>query len=91
MKYELPIPPDGYKWRYKKDWIDGWVWVELIRKVPWGTKVVARFSTYLFMSPSDFLENANFTVDRALEIDNHPGRIRNAIAEANSQGKDNNG
>ncbi|WP_339016822.1 hypothetical protein R3O64_09830 [Corynebacterium hesseae] len=92
MRYELPTPPEGYEWRYKKDWLDGWVWVELIRKVRWRTKVVARFSTYPFMSPSDFLEDAKFTVDRALEIDNQPGRIRNAIYKANnSQRKDNNG
>lgn len=90
MKYELPTPPEGYEWRYKKDWLGGDVWVQLIHKDRWINKVAAKFSTNLFMSPGDFLEYAKLTVDRALEIDNHSGRVRNAIYEANnSQRKEN--
>lgn len=91
MKYELPIPPDGYKWRYKKDSFVGDGWIELIHTDRRINKVAAKFTTYLFMSPDDFLECANFTVDRALEIEDFPVRVHNAIAEANSQRKDNNG
>lgn len=91
MKYELPTPPAGYKWRYKKDWLYEYDYIELIHTDRRINKVADRFSLYLFMSPSDFLECAKFTVDRVLEAEDFPVRVRNAVAEANSQGEDNNG
>ena len=91
MEYRLPTPPAGYKWRYKKHWLDDHVWIELIHKDRRINKVAAKFSTRLFMSPYDFLEDAKFAVDRALEAEDFPRRVHNAIDEANSQGEDNNG
>ena len=89
MKGEFPTPPEGYEWRYRKQWLTGVMWIELLRKDRRINKTVGRFSVDALDSLNFVVKEAQETVIRALMRDKLPGLLRRAVDEANSQEKEN--